>query len=134
MRTDSVVEGLQIGKHIVLSRCSRRVLLDMDQLAFETAEEIFGHGVVVGVTPAGHALADAVRLQPFPVGPGGILHALVAVEDKVFGPGLRRRYAISRAATVSRVSMRSEKAYPTIFLVHRSFTIARYSHLLPVGM
>jgi len=38
---------------------------------------------------------------------------------------------MSKAASVSCVSMRSEKAYPTIFL---SFTIAKYSQPSPVGM
>ncbi len=82
MWTYRVVESLQISKHIVAGRGSGWVLLEVDQLTFETAEEVFSHGVVVRNAPAGHALAYAVRLQPFPVCPGGILHTPVPVEDK----------------------------------------------------
>ena len=53
----------------------------MDQLTLETAEEVFGNGVIVGVSFAGHALADAIGIQPFPVGLGRILHAPVTVEE-----------------------------------------------------
>ena len=31
----------------------------MDTLALEAAEEVFGHGVVIGIALAGHALPDA---------------------------------------------------------------------------
>ena len=31
----------------------------MDALALEAAEEVFGHGVVIGIALAGHALPDA---------------------------------------------------------------------------
>lgn len=36
-------------------------MLEVDQLAFETAEEIFCHGVVVGIVLAGHALPDSIE-------------------------------------------------------------------------
>ncbi len=35
----------------------------MEQLAFETAEEIFGHGVVVRVAPAGHQLQRTRNME-----------------------------------------------------------------------
>ncbi len=60
MWTDGIVESFQIGKHIILSSGSRRILLEVDQLAFETTEEIFGHSVVIWIAPAGHALAERV--------------------------------------------------------------------------
>ena len=47
----------------------------MDQLALETAEEIFCHGVVVGIALAGHALPDSIERQPFPEGERGVLDA-----------------------------------------------------------
>ena len=72
------------------------ILFEVDQLAFETAEEVFCHGVVVRITPARHALADAIGLQAFAVGPGRILHAPVAVENEALW-----RYAMSSAARVS---------------------------------
>ncbi len=47
----------------------------------ETAEKVFGHGVVVKGASAGHVLTDAICFQTFPESPGGVLHAPVAVED-----------------------------------------------------
>ena len=34
-------------------------MAQMDALALEAAEEVFGHGVVIGIALAGHALPDA---------------------------------------------------------------------------
>ena len=51
------------SKYVGLRLNVGEVLLEMDQLTFETAEEIFGHGVVVGIAPAGHALADTAGLR-----------------------------------------------------------------------
>lgn len=85
MGTHRVVEGLQVGKYVGLSLAAGVVMLEMDQLTFEAAEEIFGHGVVVGIAPAGHALADAAGLQTLAVGSGGVLDTAVAVEDETFG-------------------------------------------------
>ena len=74
----------------------------------KTAEEVFGNGVIVGITSAGHALADTIGHQPF------LIEALDAYctpqslwKISPFG-GLRRRYAISRAASASCVSIRPE--------------------------
>ncbi len=84
MRTYHVVESLQISEHIGLSRSSRRILPVMDQLTFETAEKGFSHGVVIRIALVVHALADAIRFQPLPISPGGVLHTTVAVEDNAF--------------------------------------------------
>lgn len=85
--TDGVVEGFQVSEHLGLRHGAGGVLLEMDEFAFETAEEIFGDGVVIGIAPAGHALADAVGVQTLPVGSGGVLDAAVAVEDPACGGG-----------------------------------------------
>ena len=34
-------------------------MAQMDALALKAAEEVFGHGVVIGIALAGHALPDA---------------------------------------------------------------------------
>ena len=73
------------SKYVGLRLNVGEVLLEMDQLTFETAEEIFGHGVVVGIAPAGHALADTVGIQTLTEGPGGVLDAVAAMEDEAFG-------------------------------------------------
>lgn len=81
----------------------------MDQLALETAEEIFYHGVVAGIALAGHALPNSIGLKALPEGPRGVLDAPVTVKMSPLG-GLQRRTARWRASSVRDVSMRSEKA------------------------
>lgn len=50
MRPGRAVQGLlQIGKYIGLRAGLDGILFEMDQLALETAEEIFYHSVVVGI-------------------------------------------------------------------------------------
>lgn len=81
MRADSVVEGLQIGKNVCVRSCARGILLQVDELAFQTAEDVLGNGVAVGIAPAGHALPDAIGFQSHPVGSGCVLNAAVTVEN-----------------------------------------------------
>ena len=88
MRADGVVEDLQIGKNICVRSCARGILLQMDELVFQTAEEVLGNSVVVGIAPAGHALPDVIGFQLLLVGSGCVLNAAVAVEDQA-----RRRLA-----------------------------------------
>ena len=54
----------------------------MDAFTFEAAEEVFSHGVVVGIAPAGHALCDAEANETLAVGVGRILDAAIGVEDE----------------------------------------------------
>ena len=82
MRAHGVVEGLQIGKNVCARSCARGILLQVDEFAFQTAEEVLGNGVVVGIAPAGHALPDAIGFQSLPVGSGCVLNAAVAVENQ----------------------------------------------------
>ena len=51
----------------------------MDALALEAAEEVFGHGVVIGIALAGHALPDAEAGETLTVSVGGVLDAAVRV-------------------------------------------------------
>ena len=81
MRADSVVEGLQIGKNVCVRSCARGILLQVDEFAFQTAEEVLGNSVVVGIAPAGHALPDAIGFQLIPVSSGCVLNAAVTVEN-----------------------------------------------------
>lgn len=85
MWPDSVVEGLHIGEYISLGAGPGGVVLEVDQLAFEAAEEIFCHSVVIGITLAGHALLDPIGLQPLPEGDRGVLDAPVTVKDEPLG-------------------------------------------------
>ena len=57
-------------------------MVQMDKLAFETTEEVFCNGVVVGVALAGHTLAEMKADQTLTVSVGGVLDAAVGVEDK----------------------------------------------------
>ena len=86
MGADGVVKGFEIGKDIVLCSCPCRIVLEVDQLTLEAAEEVLRNGVVIRVAAAGHALPDAVGFQTLPVGPGGgILDAPVTVKNQTSG-------------------------------------------------
>ena len=100
MWTQGVVEALDVCKYVGLGHGTGGVAREVDQLTFQAAEEIFGHGVVVGVAPAGHALADAVGLQTLTVGLGCVLDAAVTVEDQALGRS---------AAAVSHVQCRERE-------------------------
>ena len=99
MRADCVIEDLQIGKNVCVRSCARGILLQVDEFAFQTAEEVLGNGIVVGIAPAVHALPDAIGFQSLPVGSGCVLNAAVTVENQA-----RRRlppvYPLARAAEV----------------------------------
>ena len=48
-------------------------MAQMDALAFETAEEVLGNGVVIRVALAGHTLPDTEFRETQSVSAGGIL-------------------------------------------------------------
>ena len=82
LRAKGVVESLPINKDVVLRGGSGRGMPEMNAFTFETAEEVFSNGVVIGITFAGHTLTNAMGLQTVTIGPGSILNALVTVEDQ----------------------------------------------------
>ena len=57
-------------------------MVQVDTLAFETTEEVFCNGVVIGVALAGHTLAEMKVEQTLTVSVGGVLDATVGVEDE----------------------------------------------------
>ena len=132
MWADGVVKGLNIGEEISRSGAAGIIAPQVNQLAFQAAEKVFGHGVVIRVALAGHALTDAQgsrsRKAAAAYWPPRSLWKISP------GPGRSRRTAMSSAARVSWVSMRLEKAQPTAFLVHKSLTTAKYSRPSAVGM
>ena len=50
-------------------------MAQMDALALKAAEEVFGHGVVIGIALAGHALPDVEAGETLTVSVGGVLDA-----------------------------------------------------------
>ena len=82
MWPDRVVEGFHVGEYVSLGAGPGGVVLEVDQLAFEAAEEIFCHSVVVRITLAGHALPDSIGLQALPECGRGVLDAPVTVKDE----------------------------------------------------
>ena len=56
MGADGVVKGFEISKHIVLCSCPCRIVLEVDQLTLEAAEEVLRNGVVIRVAAAGDML------------------------------------------------------------------------------
>lgn len=82
MWPDGVVEGFHVGECVSLGAGPGGVVLEVDQLAFEAAEEIFCHSVVVRITLAGYALPDSIGLQALPECGRGVMDAPVTVKDE----------------------------------------------------
>jgi len=82
VRADAVVKGFDVAEDGGFGRAAGGEILQVDALALEAGEEVFGDGVVAGVAFAGHALADSIALQGLTVGGGGVLDAAVGVEDE----------------------------------------------------
>lgn len=85
MGTDGVVESLYVGKYVCLGAGLCGVVLEVDQLTLEAAEEIFCHGVIAGGALAGHALPDSIGLLLLPEGGCGVLDAPATVKDEPLG-------------------------------------------------
>ena len=62
MWSDRVIEGPQVGEYIGLCTGPGGILFAINQLTLETVEEIFAHGVVIGIALEGHALPNSIGL------------------------------------------------------------------------
>lgn len=82
MRPDRVVKSFDAGNNSGLRFNSGTETAQMNQFAFETAEEILSHGVVIKVTFAGHALAEMELSQTFTVVRGSILDAPATMKNQ----------------------------------------------------
>ncbi len=60
------------------------ILFKMAKLALETAEKVFGDGIIIRVALARHTLPDRIRFKAFAESLGGVLNASVAVKNKPF--------------------------------------------------
>ena len=88
MGPDGVVKRLDVGEKVGLGGPAGIKTAQVNQLAFQAAEKVFRHSIVVGVALAGHALPDAQGSQTLAEGRGGVLDAPVAVEDQSRGRAL----------------------------------------------
>ena len=68
------------NRQIILCRLAGRILLEMNEFTFQTAEIILSDGIVIKI-PLG---TDTISLQTFLVSLGGILDAAVTMEDQPF--------------------------------------------------
>jgi len=82
---DGVVKGLEVGENGSLRVTSGLKAVQVDQLTLQATEEVFGHGIVIGIALARHTLAKVQGFKPFPVGGGRVLGTAVAVEDESGG-------------------------------------------------
>ena len=84
-------------------------MAQVDTLAFETTEEVFCNGVVIGVALAGHTLAEMKVEQTLTVSVGGVLDTAVRVE---YEAGMRLTAPDSHIEGIKREAgiNRSEKA------------------------
>lgn len=72
MWPDGIVEGIHAGEYISLGVGPGGVVVEVDQFSLGAAEEIFCHGVGIGIALAGHARPDSIGLQPLPEGDGQV--------------------------------------------------------------
>ena len=77
VRSNSVVKSLDIAKYGIFCGASRSEIIKVDTLTFDTGEEVFSDGNVIGVAFAGHTLLDTVFFQGLSKGDGGILNPTV---------------------------------------------------------
>ena len=61
---------------------AEQVVVQMNQLTFQTAEEVLRDSVVVGIALSGHTLLNSQLFQTEAKSSGSILYASVAVEDQ----------------------------------------------------
>ena len=88
MGPDGVVKRLDVGEKVGLGGPAGIETAQVNQLAFQAAEKVFRHSVVVGVALAGHALPDAQGSQTLTEGRGAYWTPRSAVEDQSRGRAL----------------------------------------------
>ena len=93
MGAHRIVKSFDVSEYIHHSMFSGGEMTQVDTLAFETTEEVFCNGVVVGVTLTGHTLAEMKVEQTLTVSVGGVLDTAVEVDNEA----VRRWTAILRA-------------------------------------
>ena len=93
MGAHRIVKSFDVSEYIHHSMFSGGEKTQVDTLAFETTEEVFCNGVVVGVTLTGHTLAEMKVEQTLTVSVGGVLDTAVEVDNEA----VRRWTAILRA-------------------------------------
>ncbi len=79
-----VVVGVDVGEEFDPGVGGVDEAAVLQHLRFQGAHEGFGPGIVIGIGPCGHALADAGLLKEPPVFAAAILAAAIAVEDEAF--------------------------------------------------
>ena len=84
MRPYGVIESLDVVENGCLSGAARDQILKIDAFAFQTGEKVLGHGIVVRVTLARHALPDVVSLQRGTISGRCVLEAAIGVEDQAW--------------------------------------------------
>ena len=109
MRPDGIVKSLNVGKDGGHRLRPGLEMVQINQLAFQATEEIFGHGIVVRVAFARHAGLNGKTVENALVGGGSILHTAIAVKNQA-GFRMLTLDGHSSARTVRAVSIRLEKA------------------------
>lgn len=82
MRPDGIVESLNVGKDGGHRLRPGLEMVQINQLAFQTTEEIFGHGIVIWVALSRHTGLNGKTAENALVGGRSILHAAIAVKNQ----------------------------------------------------
>jgi len=82
--SEGIIEGLNVSEDSGVSGAPGGKPLQMNHFTLEATEEIFSDSIVIGVTLAGHALANLKLGKCLPEGQGSILDTAIAVEDEAW--------------------------------------------------
>jgi hypothetical protein len=76
-----IVKSLNVSENVGHSLSPRSEVTQVDALAFETTEKVFGNSVVIGIPLTRHALEELKVKQALTVIKRGVLDATVRVKD-----------------------------------------------------
>ena len=91
MGAHRIVEALNVVKDCIFSLPSGSEAGEMNQLAFEAAEEVFRNRIVIGITFSRHTGNDAVLFKLLPISIGSVLGTAITVKNQP-GPRLFTAY------------------------------------------
>jgi hypothetical protein len=133
MTTGPIIETFDVSEDICLRLGASLIILEMDMLIFQGAEEALHRGIIITVARAAHADLDLIIGQSHLIGLSRILAAAIAVMQEAWNgtPVLDSHLEGFSTRLLSSVA---SIAQPTILRENKSITTARYSQPSAVGM
>ena len=63
VRAYRIIEAFNVAKTGKFSLFASKEMVKMKALTFQTTEEIFSNGIIIGITPARHRLSDRMLME-----------------------------------------------------------------------